>query len=44
MNSTPGTTTGPAGGWLIMGAGLCVVSLGTVAFTIWQQRRSRIRP
>lgn len=35
---------GPAGAWLIMGVGLCVVSLGTAAFTVWQQRRSMVRP
>ncbi len=35
---------GPAGAWLIMGTGLCAVFLGTAAFTVWQQRRSVVRP
>ena len=35
---------GPAGAWLIMGIGLCAVCLGTAAFTVWQQRRSMVRP
>ncbi|HEY2641974.1 MAG TPA: hypothetical protein VGI66_19045 [Streptosporangiaceae bacterium] len=35
---------GPAGAWLIMGIGLCAVCLGTAAFTVWQQRRSVVRP
>jgi hypothetical protein len=50
MNHTPDTTAaengfgGPAGAWLIMGIGLCAVCLGTAAFTVWQQRRSVVRP
>jgi len=35
---------GPAGAWLIMGIGLCVVFLGSAVFTVWQQRRSVVRP
>ena len=35
---------GPACAWLIMGIGLCAAMLGTAAFTIWQQRRSLVRP
>lgn len=35
---------GPAGAWLIMGIGMCVVCLGTAAFTDWQHRRSVIEP
>jgi len=35
---------GPAGAWLITGIGLCVVCLGTAAFTAWTQRRSVVRP
>lgn len=35
---------GPVGAWLIMGIGLCAVFLGTGAFTVWQQRRSLVRP
>jgi hypothetical protein len=35
---------GPAGSWLILGAGLCAVCLGTAAFTAWRQRRSMVRP
>jgi len=35
---------GPAGAWLIMGIGLCTAMLGAVAFTVWQQRRSVVRP
>ena len=35
---------GPAGAWLIMGIGLCAVCLGAAAFTVWQQRRSVVRP
>jgi hypothetical protein len=34
---------GPAGAWLIMGIGLCVVCLGTAAFKARQQRRSLVR-
>ena len=35
---------GPAGAWLIMGIGLCAAMLGAAAFTVWQQRRSVVRP
>ncbi len=35
---------GPVGAWLIMGIGLCAVFLSTAAFTVWQQRRSVVRP
>ena len=35
---------GPAGSWLIMGIGLCAAMLGAAAFTVWQQRRSVVRP
>ena len=35
---------GPAGSWLIVGIGLCVVYLGIAAFTAWRQRRSMVRP
>jgi hypothetical protein len=35
---------GPVGAWLITGIGLCAVFLGTAAFTVWQQRRSVVRP
>ena len=35
---------GPAGAWLILGIGLCAVMLGAAAFTVWQQRRSVVRP
>ena len=35
---------GPAGAWLILGVGLCAVMLGAAAFTVWQQRRSVVRP
>src|SRR5215467_12994363 len=34
---------GPVGAWLIMAIGLCVVFLGTGAFTVWQQRRGLVR-
>jgi hypothetical protein len=30
---------GPAGAWLVAGAGLCVVLLGSAAVIIWRQRR-----
>ena len=35
---------GPAGSWLILGIGLCVVFLGAAAFTARRQRRSMVRP
>jgi hypothetical protein len=35
---------GPVGAWLMMGTGLCVVCLGTAAFTARQQRRTVIGP
>jgi hypothetical protein len=34
----------PATAWLIVGAGLCAVCLGTAASTAWQQRRAVVRP
>jgi hypothetical protein len=35
---------GPAGSWLILGVGLCVMYLGIAAFTAWAQRRTMVRP
>jgi hypothetical protein len=35
---------GPAGAWLILGIGLCAAMLGTAAYTLWQQRRTPVRP
>ncbi len=35
---------GPAGAWLIMGIGMCAAMVGAAAFTVWQQRRSLVRP
>lgn len=35
--------SGPAGAWLVMGIGLCLVCLGTAAFKARQQRRSLVR-
>jgi uncharacterized iron-regulated membrane protein len=35
---------GPVNAWLMMGIGLCAAMLGTAAFTVWQQRRTVVRP
>jgi hypothetical protein len=41
--STIAAFGGPVGAWLIMAIGLCVLFLGTGAFTFWQERHSLVR-
>jgi hypothetical protein len=37
-------SAGPAGAWVVAGAGLFVTLLGTAAAIIWRQRRGVVRP
>jgi hypothetical protein len=39
-----GLLAGPAGVWLVAGAGLCVTLLGSAAAVAWRQRRTVVRP
>jgi hypothetical protein len=39
-----GLFAGPAGVWLVAGAGLCITLLGSAAAVAWRQRRTVVRP